>query len=283
MTENVRQAAKRILPLAINPRLFSHAVLLWVVASLWAGCAGPTKAGDGTGRRFEFSKDTFAYANGLVWEYRYDDNGKWTTRRREPKPSYSQHCFVVSRSACQFFENARFDSTLPKADDDTYRHLVRRVVSSSLGSTLPRDKKIIIPGYPDLRSFSHEHERLLQAECGGAWRCYFQRGNWRMILPFSRHQQEHVAEKLQQQLQHKGPVVVHVVRFPDLSINHAVVIFDAKSASNRVDFVTYDPNEPAGPTNIRFDCATRTFHMQPNAYFPGGWIDVYPIYDRFPY
>jgi hypothetical protein len=104
-----------------------------------------------------------------------------------------------------------------------------------------------------------------------------------MILPFSRHQQEHVAERLQQQLQHKGPVVVHVLRFPQLSINHAVVIFDAKTASNRVDFVTYDPNEPGNPTTIRFDRAARTFYMPPNAYFSGGRIDVYSIYDRFPY
>src|SRR5271166_2470377 len=63
-------------------------------------------------RRFEFERDTFAYPNELVWEYRCDANGKWTTRRRATKPSYSQHCFVVSRCACQFFENAVFDPAL---------------------------------------------------------------------------------------------------------------------------------------------------------------------------
>src|SRR6476659_9931757 len=98
MTANVRQAAKCILALPIKTRLFSRAVILWLVASLWTGCAGPMQADSGPARSFEFSKDTFSYANGLVWEYRYDANGKWTTRRREPKTSYSQHCFVVSRT-----------------------------------------------------------------------------------------------------------------------------------------------------------------------------------------
>ena len=247
-----------------------------------AGCATPRHAGTHP-RQFDFYKDTLSYSNGLVWEYRYDQNGKWSTRRREPPPSYSQHCFVVSRTACQFFENARFDPLLPKADPATYRRLIRQLVSSSLRTPLPEGKKIIFPGYADLRSFSQDQETSLKAGCGGAWRCYFQRGNWRMIFPFTRHQQEGMAKELQDELEQRGVVVVHLARFPQLSINHAVLMFQATANTNEVQFLTYDPNDPARPVIIRFDRVTRTFNLPPNAYFRGGRVDVYPIYDRWLY
>jgi hypothetical protein len=264
--------------------VFAKAVFAgFLLALACAGCAAPKQAQAPTARAFDFSKDTFCYANGLVWEYTHDANGKWTTRRREPKPLYSQHCFVVARTACQFFENARFDLSLPKADQQTYCELIGQVVDSSLQQPVPPERKIVIPGYADLRSFSKDYESLLQAECGGAWRCYFQRGNWRMIFPFNRHHQEEVAEQLQQQLKEHRPAVVHLVRFPQLSINHAVVMYQAKSESNHVDFTTYDPNEPGSPVIIRYERGSRTFYLPANAYYYGGRVDVYEIYDRFPY
>jgi len=283
MTVNLRQPAPCHTFWTI-PAVILRAIALGVlVIVVCGGCAAPKQADFPAARRFNFATDTFSYANGLVWEYNYDANGKWTTRRREPRPTYSQHCFVVSRSACQFFENARFDPALPKADPETYRSLVERVVASSLDDVLPPERKIVIPGYADLRSFSRDYEHLLQAECGGAWRCYFQRGNWRMIFPFGRHHQEEVAEKLQLQLQENRPAVVHLVRFPQLSINHAVVMYEAKADSNHIDFLTYDPNEPGSPTVIRYERADKTFYLPSNAYFYGGRVDVYEIYDRFPY
>ena len=261
---------------------FLSALFLAVLA-LAGGCATrPTNRSE-HGRQFDFARDTFAYPNELVWEYRYDDQGKWTTRRRDIPPSYYQHCFVVSRSACQFFENAVFAPERPQADEATYRWLVRRLIATNPRKPLPASRKIVFPGYPDLRSFSRAHERLLKAECGGAWQCYVQRGNWRMIFPFSRHQQEHVAEQVQQELQTKGVTVVHLVRFPQLSINHAVLIFRANVSPQTIEFVTYDPNTPERPTVITYHKNTRTFSLPPNTYFPGGRVDVYPIYDRVMY
>ena len=278
---NAARTAHRAIPTKrVNGAAVTAVILL---LGLLTGCASASRAEKSCSRRFDFSKDTFAYANGLVWEYRYDQNGKWTTRRREPRPSYAQHCFVVSRSACQFFENATFDPGLPKADASTYRGLVRKLVSTNLRHPLPPAHKIVFPGYADLRSFSKEHEALLKAECGGAWQCYFQRGNWRVVFPFSRHQQEHMAQTLQDELQQNAIAVVHLVRFPQLSINHAVLMFEAKANPKEIQFLTYDPNEPDKPTVVTFDRATRTFSLPTNAYFQGGRVDVYPIYDRLMY
>jgi hypothetical protein len=267
----------------MQPLTFCGLLLAILVLFLTPGCAAPHRAGAEPIRHFRFGSDTFAYANGLVWEYRYDERGKWTSRRREPKPSYSQHCFVVSRSACQFFLNAVFDPQQPRVDGATYRLLVRKVVATSIRNPSSARARITIPGYQDLRSFSTEHEKMLQEECGGAWRCYFQRGNWRVVFPFSRHQQADVAKQIQDELNTRGAAVVHLVRFPQLTINHAVLVFEAHSSPERIEFLTYDPNDPMGPITITYERATKTFSLPFNAYFPGGRVDVYSIYDRLLY
>lgn len=259
------------------------ALRLLLLAALLCGCTTARPPLAATSRQFDFQKDTFAYPNDLVWEYGYDADGKWKGHQRQPKPSYTLHCFVVARSARQFFDNARFDPNLPVADAVAYRRLIHKVVSANPRKPLPEHSKIVIPGYPDLRAFSGAQAELLKAECGSAWQSYLQRGNWRMIFPFSRHQQENVAEQLLLHLKESGPTIVHLVRFPQLTLNHAVVIFDAKADGKNLEFTTYDPNQPAEPIPLTFDSASRTFLFPANSYFEGGRVDVYEIYHRWNY
>src|SRR5438034_8391373 len=92
----------------------------FLIALLCCGCASPTRWA--SPRPFVFHQDSFAYTNETVWEYHTDSaTGKTTHTRRMPPPSYSRHCFVVSRSARQFFQHARFDARQPVADEKTYR------------------------------------------------------------------------------------------------------------------------------------------------------------------
>lgn len=234
-------------------------------------------------RPFNFQTDSFAYANELVWEYHFDENGKWVHHKREPQPDYTRHCFVVARSARQFFENASFDTNQPVASDEVYRHLIQKVVSVDPTHPLPDSKKIVIPGYANLRDFSAAHEELLKSECGGAWQSYFQRGHWRMIFPFSRAHQERTVEQLVADLKENRPPVVHVVRFPQLTINHAVLLFDAKETDKDVLFSVYDPNKPESPKTLTYDRATRTFDFPGNDYWPGGRVDIYEVYRSWNY
>jgi hypothetical protein len=254
-----------------------------LLAALICGCTTTRPRVPPNARPFNFQTDTFAYANELVWVYGYDKNGKWTSHRREPKPNYSQHCFVVVRSARQFFDNARFDTNLPVADAGTYRRLIRKVISVNPRKPLPETSKVIIPGYPNLRAFSEAHGPALKAECGGAWQSYAERGHWRMIFPLSRHHQELMADQLRLHLRESGPVIVHILRFPQLTVNHAVMLFDEKTTSSTTDFSTYDPNQPEAPVTLTYDHETRTFSFPTNAYFQGGRVDVYEIYHKWNY
>ena len=259
-------------------REYRHFFALLCLALAFSGCATSPSSLAHNQRPFDFQKDTIAYPNELVWEYYFDEHGRWTSRPRRPKPDYTHHCFVVARSARQFFEHARFDPAQPIADAATYRRLVRQVISANPRRVLPDSQRIVIPGYADLRAFSHAWEGLLKAECGGAWQSYFQRGHWRMIMPLSRHHQEKMALQLVSDIKEDRPPVVHVVRFPQLSINHAVVLFDAVEDDKQIRFAVYDPNKPEKPSVLTYDRARRTFDFPANDYFPGGRVDVYEIY-----
>jgi len=267
----------------LGSKLLKNSLLLLLLAlALASGCA--SSSDHSPSRPFQFRQDTFSYANELVWEYEFDDfTGDTTHRRRVPPPTYTHHCFVVARAAKQFFQNARFDASQPKADEETYRALVRRVVSIAPRKVLPEDRKIVVPGYASLFSFSEDWEHVLKAECGGAWRSYFQKGHWRMVLPLTRANQSRMTEQLLDSLGRNRPAVIHVVRFPRLTINHSLVVFDAEENKEDIRFSVYDPNHPEKPSTLTFDRATRRFHLPRNPYFIGGRVDVYEIYHAWNY
>ena len=249
-------------------------ILLLPVLSL-CGCCTVRRAQEPP-RHFEFGKDTFSFTNGLIWVYEYDANGHWTTHNRIPRPEYWQHCFVMAKACKQFFMNARFDPSLPKAGEDTYRKLVKQVIHSS--PRIPLPERVVIPGYANLHAFSVEHAKLLMNTCGSAVESYFQRGHWHVVFPFTRRSQQHTAERLIQEIARGEAPVVHLVRFPQLTINHAVVPFASNDEGNRIAFSIYDPNRPSAPRTIYYEKPSRTFTFPANDYFPGGRVDVYEVY-----
>jgi hypothetical protein len=262
--------------------LKKSSLLLLLFVALAAGCASSSNRS--FPRPFKFGEDTFSYANELVWEYDFDDaTGTTSHRKRVPPPTYTHHCFVVARAAKQFFQNARFDPSLPETDAETYRKLVRRVVSVAPRKILLDHEKIVIPGYTNLFSFSRDWEDLLKDECGGAWLSYFQKGHWRSVFPLTRAHQNRMSKQLLDSIRQNRPAVIHVVRFPKLTINHSLVVFDANEEENTIRFAVYDPNHPEKPSVLTFDRATRRFDLPRNPYFIGGRVDVYEIYHAWNY
>ncbi|MCD6049794.1 MAG: hypothetical protein K0Q55_1197, partial [Verrucomicrobia bacterium] len=123
-----------------------------MVALLLGGCASrPLVA---VPRKFNFERDTFSYANELVWVYYRDkQSGEFLHSKADPVPEYTHHCFVVARAAKQFFVHAEFKPQFPKVSEVRYRELVRQVRSSDPRQR-PGVERVLIPGYADLRSFS---------------------------------------------------------------------------------------------------------------------------------
>jgi hypothetical protein len=239
------------------------------------GCGSSIRAP----RRFEFERDTFAFANELHWEYRFDTaTGGTTFRRRDPKPDYAHRCFVLTRAARQFLYHARFDPEAAQADEATCRRLIRQVMSRNPRTPSTGGQEVVFPGYASLRQFSQAREAWLKSECGGAWKSYVLRSNWRMVFPISLAHQARTAESLSGEINRDGSPIVHLVRFPKLTINHGMVLFGAEATKAGICFQAYDPNDPEKPTQLSFDCATRSFSLPANRYWAGGRLDVIEIY-----
>lgn len=242
--------------------------------------AAAQRGGEGRApRRFDFESDAFAFANELVWEYQFDTaTGKTTFRRREPKPLYAHHCFVLTLAARRFLYHARFEADRPVADDETCRRLVREVISRNPRTPCAPGQEVVFPGYANLREFSAARERLLKAECGGAWRSYVLRSHWRMILPITRAHQTRTAAQLFAALKQNISPIVHLVCFPSLTINHGMVVFDGVEAGRGFEFQAYDPNDPKRPSHLTFDRAAQTFFLPANHYWAGGSLNIIQIY-----
>ena len=250
-----------------------------VLALVLAGCADFGFARATYERRFSFEQDTFAFPNELVWSYHVDEHGVWRVESAH-SGSYIHRCFVLARTARQFFQHARFDPSQPAPDDDALRRLVRRVAARSPRVQGSEAERIVIPGYPNLRALSEARGELLREEIGGALWSYVERGGWRMVIPFTRRNQARTAQHLIEALDRRRPTVLHLVRFPHITINHALLVYDYEDAGGVVRFFAYDPNAPSGPAVLSYDRGARTFELGRNAYFQGGRVDVYEIYHR---
>ena len=230
-------------------------------------------------RRFEFARDSFAFANELVWEYLPDAaTGKTVVVPRRPKPDYHHRCFALVRVVRQFFYHARFAADRSEMSGDDCRRLVRAVMARSLRTPSKAGEKILIPGFAGLREFSRAHEKTIKVECGGAWRSYFLRSHWRMVFPFSRAHQARTAKALADALRKNHLPILHLVKFPALSINHAIILFGVRETGQGWEFEFYDPNNPVAPERLMFDRAARTFILPANACWLGGDVDVSHIY-----
>jgi len=230
-------------------------------------------------RPFLFERDTFAFAHELVWQYRFDPaTGAMSTVRQDPPPTYYHRCFVMARAVRQFFYHGRFEPGLPVADAPTYRRKIGEVVSRSPRWPSGEAQRIVIPGYDGLRAFSRAQEPLLKAGCGGPWESYFLRSHWRMVFPVWRRHQERVARQLRQSLRERTAAIVHLFRFPQITINHGIVLFDSAEREGGVEFAAYDPNLPDHPVTLSFNRASRTFSFPRTHYWTGGRLSVIEIY-----
>ena len=230
-------------------------------------------------RKFDFFRDTFAFRNELFWEYLVDEKtGAVTTRKNDPPPTYAHHCFVLVRAAKQFSLHARFDSSQPESNPTDYAQKIRAVLARHLAKPSPDSDRIFFPGFEGLREFSSAHEQTLKASLGGSWQSYVNRRHWKMLVPYTRRSIESEANHLISQVAKGRTPVVHIFRFPQIAINHAVLIFGVEQSADRVTFLTYDPNLPATPSTLLYSKTDCRFDLPRNIYWAGGYVKVYETF-----
>ena len=238
-----------------------------------------TVAPDCSLRSFLFERDTFAFANDLVWQYQLEpESSAMTTSRRSSPPAYFHRCFVMVRSTRQFLYHARFAPAEPAAEPRIYRRLIRAIVSRSPRRASAEPHRVVIPGYDGLRSFSQAQEPPLKAECGGPWKSYFQRSHWRMVFPVWPRHQERTAQRLERSLREGHTPVVHLFRFPHVTINHAIVLFGGTASEQVIEFDAYDPNIPDHSVKLVYERDRKAFCFPQTHYWAGGQVAVNEIY-----
>jgi hypothetical protein len=74
--------------------------------------------------------------------------------------------------------------------------------------------------------------------------------------------------------------------FPNLSINHAVLVYARKPASLGAStaaierYLVYDPNHPEAPRELTWSSNGRAFAFQKDWDFVGGFVRVYQVYGK---
>jgi len=234
-------------------------------------------------RAFDFERDTFAFPHELVWKYHFDADGKMTVSKSDPPPTYYHRCFVMSRATRQFFYHARFEPDSPPADAQTYQELIRKIVARNVRQSCAENERIIIPGFDGLRALSKAHEPLLKASCGAPWESYFLRSHWRMIFPVPMWYRKMMVKKLKASLPKRGLTIVHLFRFPHITINHGIVLYGFNETEQAIEFEAYDPNIPEHPVKLIYEKGTHQFTFAANRYWGGGPLKVMEIYCDWPY
>ena len=197
---------------------------------------------------FSFAADTFAFPNEI--------------RARHPDRDdlYANYCFVLARGLRQFFQFARFDASLPPLDHDRYVDLVRAVAALPPWERGPMGSaRVLIPGYANLREFSRAQEAAVKEGLGGRFWTLVHWTNWRVTFPVTRGHQAEVAREVIDELDRGRLVQMLVTNWPKPELNHTVVAFAYRPGAQGVEFVVWDPNDPAEPGVVTFDAEASRF------------------------
>ena len=202
---------------------------------------------------------------------------------KEKTPRYTRRCFVMCRTVVQFQKFARFDPKARPLDDEELAKRIRQLAKHAVWQpALPTDKKVVFPGYRNLRELSHKRGWVLQKNIGLGWPTYARVGNYRMVYNHSVNYQEKMREELNAALGRRELFVAFLSDFPTLHINHAVMVYERKPSlrDGRDRYNCYDPNHPDGPRELVWLPDKRQFNFEKDEEFVGGFARVFRVYGR---
>jgi hypothetical protein len=224
------------------------------VALLLSACASvapvpSTARPDGAGvPGFTFTTDTFAFPNEI------------RARHPDREDLYANYCFVLARGLRQFFLFARFDPAAPRVAPAEYTARVRALAARAPWEPAAAlDERVVIPGYANLREFSRAQEAAVKEGLGGRFWTLVHWTNWRVTFPVTRGHQATVAREVIDELDAGHLVQLLVTNWPKPELNHTVVAFAYRPGAQGVEFVVWDPNDPAEPGVVTFDAEASRF------------------------
>jgi hypothetical protein len=148
---------------------------------------------------------------------------------------------------------------------------------------LPSEKRIVFPGYHNLREMSAAHTRLMQRNIGLGWVAYLRVGNARMFYLHDKRYQEKTHQLLEQALAGGEFFIAYLSDFPILHINHSVLVYkhDGPRTRDGIDrYLVYDPNHPDQPRHLKWLAAKREFDFEKDQQFVGGFTRVFQVYGK---
>jgi hypothetical protein len=234
---------------------------------------------------FRFDRDTFAFQNATVLKYK---NGiafaRPRSETRDPTNKYTRHCFIMTRTTMQFHKFARFDPHGHPLNDQELAARVRAVARHTpWREPLPEDQRIVFPGYADLREMSKARSRVLQENIGNGFATYFRPGNIRMLFVRGQKYQERTHANLDAALARGDLFVAFLTTYPNMSINHTVLVYALKKSLPGEDlerYLVYDPNHAEAPRELTWSPRERVFAYQKDIDFVGGYVRVYQVYGK---
>ena len=233
---------------------------------------------------FRFDRDTVGFANATVFEYREGHPYLRQRKKGEPK-RYTRRCFVLCRTTMQFQKFARFDPHAAPLDDNALAARIRNVSRrAAWGKPLPADQRIVFPGYANLRAMSEARREVVRRNIGLGWPTYFRLGNARMLIQHTSDYHKETHANLNATLARGELFVGFLTTYPRLSINHAVLVYKRKPASQNsgIDrYLVYDPNHPDSPRELTWSSRDSAFAYQKDWDFIGGFVRVYQIYGKW--
>jgi hypothetical protein len=260
-----------------------------VGAALYLSCAisvSTFAAAPASSRHFQFDRDTLAFANSTVFDY-HQGVAKLrpiSAPGSNNTPRYMRRCFVMCRTVVQFSTFARFDPREKPLDDEQLAQRVRQLARHAPWEReLAPDKRVVFPGYRNLRELSEKRGWILQKNIGLGWPTYFRVGNYRMVYNHSKSYQTKQHDEINKALARHELFVAFLSDFPTLHINHAVMVYERKSGSagDGVErYNTYDPNHPDGPRELTWFPDRQAFEFEKDEEFVGGFARVFRVYGR---
>jgi hypothetical protein len=198
-------------------------------------------------RAFDFATDTLAEP--------IPEAG--AAANREPLADPALRGWADAHVARQFFLHARFEPAAQPPTSERRIALVREVLGRSPRAASPEARRIVVPGYANLRELSRLHGHLLRAESWLVCEC----ASRAPLVARAFDTADGVAEvaRLNATVAANQPALVQLYRRHQLRYQRALLVLATREGEGAPHFLAYDPAAARQPVELTFNPAEGKF------------------------